>query len=143
LTPIAAGFLRWNAMSDQADRQRHLNVAVPALVAIDEMPEEERNVAALLQIAALPQQLSDVGGNVLRPLLGGVESNHADLLRCHLLIVPASRGDLRGFQDSLMIMARARWRGIATGEDDGGARKGAVKKRTRKSPLQGRRTLRN
>src|SRR3982074_2938008 len=77
LTPIAGGFLRWNAMSDQADRQRQLNVAVPALVAIDEILQEERNVA-LLQIAAPAQLLGDVGGNVLRPVLRGVKGNHAD-----------------------------------------------------------------
>jgi hypothetical protein len=53
-----------------------LNIAVPAQVAIDEILREERNVA-LLQIAPPAQLMGDVGGNVLRPVLGGVKDNHA------------------------------------------------------------------
>ena len=45
--------------SVEPDRQRQLDVAVAAFVAVDEILKEERNVA-LLQIAALAQFLGDV-----------------------------------------------------------------------------------
>ena len=63
--------------SDQADRQRQLDVPIPALIAIDEVLQKERNVA-LLQIAAPPQLLGDIGGNVLRAFLGSIEPDQVN-----------------------------------------------------------------
>ena len=63
--------------SDQAHGQRQLYVAVAAFVAVDEVLEEERNVAHL-QIAAPAQLMGDICGDVLRPALGGVEGDDAD-----------------------------------------------------------------
>jgi hypothetical protein len=53
-----------------------LDIAIAAFVAIDEILQEERNIA-LLQIAALAQIVGDIGGNVLRPFRGG-EGDDAD-----------------------------------------------------------------
>jgi hypothetical protein len=50
---------------------------IPTLVAVDEILQKERNVA-LQHIAAPTQLLGDIGGYVLRPVLGGIEGNHAD-----------------------------------------------------------------
>ena len=50
---------------------------IAAFVAIDEILQEERNVA-LLQIATPAQLLGDIAGNVLRPFFGGVEGDDAD-----------------------------------------------------------------
>jgi hypothetical protein len=74
---IPAGFVRWNAIVRRADRQRQLDVAKPALIAIHEILQEECNIK-LLPIATLAQLIGDIGANVLRPVLGGVEGNHPD-----------------------------------------------------------------
>jgi hypothetical protein len=44
-----------------------LDVVITAFVAVDELLQEERNVR-LLQVAAPPQLLGDIGGYVLRPV---------------------------------------------------------------------------
>lgn len=70
--------------SDQADRQRQLDVAVPTFMTVDEILKEERNIA-LLQIAGSPQLLRHVGGYIFRPALGGIEADNAN----RVLVLPA------------------------------------------------------
>jgi hypothetical protein len=64
-------------VSDQADRQRQLNVVVTALVSVDEILQADRDVAHL-KIAAVAQFMGNVGRDVLRPSFGGVEADDAD-----------------------------------------------------------------
>jgi hypothetical protein len=54
-----------------------LNVAKPALIAVDEILRAERNIH-LPQIAAPTQLVGYIGRNVLRPFLDGVEADDAN-----------------------------------------------------------------
>jgi hypothetical protein len=58
-------------------RQRQLDIAVTAFVTIGEIQQEERNIA-LLQIAAPPELMGNIDGDVFRPVFGGVEGDDAD-----------------------------------------------------------------
>jgi hypothetical protein len=58
-------------------RERQLDIAVPAFVAIGEILQEERDISRL-QIAAPAQLVGDVFRDVLRPALGSVKGDHAD-----------------------------------------------------------------
>src|SRR6476469_8495467 len=71
---FAAGHPRSRTGSRQADRRRQLDLAVAALVAVDEILKEERDVA-LLEVAAPPQLLRQIGGDVLGPAFNGVKTN--------------------------------------------------------------------
>jgi hypothetical protein len=62
--------------SHQAHWRRQLDIAVPAVVSIDEILQEKRHIAAL-QIATHPQFLGVVRRYVLRPSLNGVEGDDA------------------------------------------------------------------
>jgi hypothetical protein len=53
--------------SNQTDRQRQLDIVIPTLVAVDKILQKERNVP-LLQVAATPQLVGDVGGDILAPV---------------------------------------------------------------------------
>src|SRR5882762_674141 len=75
------------------NRQWQLDVVIPAFIAVDEVLQEERNVT-LLQVAALPQHLGDIGGYVLRPVFGGVEGDDAD----RVLILPLQQVEDDGFE---------------------------------------------
>jgi hypothetical protein len=59
--------------SHQSQRKRQLDVVVTAFVAFDEFLEMDG-----LQIATQAQLVRHVGGNVLRPLFGGGETDHPD-----------------------------------------------------------------
>ena len=69
---------------------------IPALVVVDEVLQPERNIAHLL-IAAVAKFVRYVGGNVLRPLLGGAEGNDPDGV---LVLAREQIGD-HGFQIGL------------------------------------------
>lgn len=62
---------------DHADWQRQLDVVVAALIAIDEILQEERHVAPLL-VATPAQFPCDVDENVLRPFFCGVKGHDSD-----------------------------------------------------------------
>jgi len=62
--------------SDQAHRQRQLDVAIAALVAVYEICR--KNGMSRLQITAPTQFVCDVHGNVLRAAFGGVEGDDTD-----------------------------------------------------------------
>jgi hypothetical protein len=61
----------------QPHRQRQLNVAVAAFVAVDKILQEKRNVA-LLQVAAAPQLVGDLDGNIAAPACVDIENDNPD-----------------------------------------------------------------
>jgi hypothetical protein len=65
---------------DQAHRQRHLDVAIAAFVTINEVVQEERNIAQL-KVAALPQLMGNITRRVSRPAFRDVEGNDAQRVR--------------------------------------------------------------
>jgi hypothetical protein len=69
LKPIAAGFLRWNARSEDAERERQLDVAVAAFVTVGEVLKTKRHVPHL-QVTAVAQLVGDI--------FRDVQAGHAD-----------------------------------------------------------------
>jgi len=56
---------------------------IPAFVPLNELFQKERHVA-LLQVAAAAQLMGNIALDILLPLLGGVETDHAD----RVLVLP-------------------------------------------------------
>jgi hypothetical protein len=63
-----------------------LVIAIATFVSVDKVVKEERNVT-LLQITAVAKFVRDLGRNVPRPALCGIESNNPD--RVFVSITPA------------------------------------------------------